>query len=100
MADQASTILDVEWLDKQDQKTGALRNSKGGRQAVRKVPKALAKYIDELRAEAEALPDPNEGRIQELREMIRSGKLTTKEVIRETAENIARYLLNGSDFLI
>lgn len=98
MAGQASTILDTEWLEKQDQKTGA-RNSKGGRQAVRKVPKALANYIEELKAEAEALPDPNEGRIQELRDMIRSGKLTTKEVIRETAENIARYLLNGSDFL-
>ena len=62
---------------------------------LKKKNKTQAESMEELKAYMESIPDPNEGRFQELRDMIRSGQLITKEALRETAEKLARQFLGG-----
>lgn len=69
-------------------------------QTVEEGQENLAQYMDGLKKIAYSLPDPNEGRIQELRDMIRSGKLVTKETIRESAEKLSQLFLGQGDFLV
>jgi len=63
-------------------------------ETVDNTPKTLAQYIKELVAYMESIPGPNEGRIQELRDIIRKGKLITKDAIRETAQKLTRQFLD------
>lgn len=49
--------------------------------------------IERFRREIQKLPDPNFGRIQELREKIKNGTLITKEAIEEAAERLTEIFL-------
>jgi len=69
-------------------------------ETVSDIPENPASYMEELKKYTGSLPDPNEGRIQELREMIRNGKMITKETIRESAEKLTQLFLGRGDFLI
>lgn len=69
-------------------------------ETVNDIPENPAQYMEELKKYTDSLPDPNEGRIQELREMIRSGKMITKETIRESAEKLTQLFLGRGDFLV
>lgn len=62
-------------------------------ETVDNAPKALAQYIKELVVYSESIPGPNEGRIQELRDLIRKGKLITKDALRETAQKLTQQFL-------
>lgn len=64
---------------------------------VEETPKTLVQYVEELKVYLESIPGPHEGRIQELKDLIRKGKLVTKEAIRETAEKLAQRFLDRSD---
>jgi hypothetical protein len=66
--------------------------------AVKETPKTVAQYIDELKREIESISDPNEGRIQELRDQIKKGKLATKEAVREAADKLGWLFLNQRIF--
>ncbi len=72
---------------------GTGRPKQGEVETVDNTPKTLARYIEELKAYTESVPDPNEGRIQELRDLIRKGKLLTKEAIRESAQKLTQQFL-------
>lgn len=52
-----------------------------------------SRYLGELKRIIDELPDPNEGRIKELRDMIHNGRFQDRDVIRETAEQIAKVFL-------
>jgi len=52
--------------------------------------------IEKYRRLLQDIPDPNFGRIRELKESIRKGTFLTKEAIQETAERIAARFL-GKD---
>jgi hypothetical protein len=52
-------------------------------------------YLNALKRKAEALPDPNGGRIQELKDLIREGSLVTREAIREAAAKLTQHFLDG-----
>lgn len=54
---------------------------------------SLRGEIDRFKRELKEIPDPNCGRIQELKEKIRNNTLLTKQAIRETAERIAARFL-------
>ena len=43
----------------------------------------------------ESLPEPNEGRIEELKEAIRDGTLVTPEAVRVSAERLYEVFKNG-----
>lgn len=66
--------------------------------AVKETPKTAAQYMDELKREIESISDPNEGRIQELRDLIKKGKLATKEAVREAADKLGQLFLNQRVF--
>ena len=53
----------------------------------------LKNEIEKYKRLIEDIPDPNCGRIQELREAIKKGTFLTKEAILETAERIAARFL-------
>lgn len=57
----------------------------------------LMEAIARLKKEMEHIPEPNEGRIQELKESIRKGTLITDEVIREVAHKMAHIFLNPAE---
>lgn len=79
---------------KQDLLTAGEPNH-GAIDTVNDREKSAREYIEELKAYTDSLPDPNEGRIQELKELIRKGKLVTKEAIRETADKLAQLFISG-----
>ncbi|HNV86129.1 MAG TPA: hypothetical protein PKL97_04070 [Candidatus Omnitrophota bacterium] len=70
------------------------------RRTVKDTPENRARYIEELKQYTYSLSDPNEGRIQELRDMIRGGKLLTKEAIREAAERLSQLFLGQRDLFV
>lgn len=49
--------------------------------------------IEKYKRLLQDIPDPNFGRIRELKESIRKGNFLTKEAIQETAERIAARFL-------
>jgi|GEM_PF-1312737 len=69
-------------------------------QTVKDTPENRARYIEDLKSYTYSLSDPNEGRIQELRDLIRSGRLLTKEAIREAAEKLSQLFLGQRDFFV
>ncbi len=81
----------------QNQREGETVKEAPGQGSAAPKGKTFAQYIEELKIYAESIPGPNEGRIQELKDLIRSGKLITKEAIRETAEKLAQQFLGRSD---
>ena len=48
-----------------------------------------------FKKQVEALPDPNEGRIEELRAAIRAGTLVTPEAIRGAANRLYELFVKG-----
>ena len=54
----------------------------------------LLEAVMRFKKEIENVPEPNEGRIQELKESIKKGTLITDEVLNEVAAKIAHILLN------
>ncbi|MBI1978423.1 MAG: hypothetical protein HYS55_06685 [Candidatus Omnitrophica bacterium] len=56
----------------------------------------LKQEIERYKRQLRDIPDPNCGRIQELREKIKKKTLMTKEVIEETAERLADRFLGRS----
>lgn len=72
---------------------GTGRPKQGEVETVDKTPKTQAQYIEELKGFIESVPCPNEGRIQELRDLIRKGKLITKESLREAAQKLTQQFL-------
>ncbi|MBI4549431.1 MAG: hypothetical protein HY714_00695 [Candidatus Omnitrophica bacterium] len=73
---------------------GETKRSEDEVTAVKETPKTPAQYLDELKQEIESISDPNEGRIQELRDLIKRGKLATKEAVRESAEKLGELFLS------
>jgi hypothetical protein len=62
------------------------QESAGVKKQTRKdVLTEIAKYKELL----DQIPDPNEGRIRELKDLIQKGKLINRESIRESAMRIA-----------
>ena len=57
---------------------------------------SLRQEIERFKRELKQIPDPNFGRIQELKEKIRKKTLLTKEAIEETAERIAERFFGKS----
>ena len=57
----------------------------------------LLEAVMRLKKEMDHVPEPNEGRLQELKEMIRKGTLTSDEAIDEVAAKIAHIFLTPSD---
>lgn len=53
----------------------------------------LKQEVERFRRELQKLPDPNFGRIQELKEKIKNKTLLTREAIEEAAERIAERFL-------
>lgn len=49
----------------------------------------LKQEVEHLKRKLKDIPDPNVGRIQELKEKIRKKTLITKEAIEEAAEQLA-----------
>jgi len=68
------------------------------RQAVKDNPESEIRYMQELKQIVESLPDPNEGRIRELKGLIRKGKLITPDAMREVTGKIAQLFVSGSRF--
>lgn len=54
---------------------------------------SLKQEIERFKRELRDVPEPNFGRIQELREKIKKKMLITKEAIEETAERLAERFL-------
>lgn len=65
----------------------------GGVQMKNQSSLSLKQEVERFRRELKKLPDPNCGRIQELREKIKNGTLITKEAIEEAAERLAELFL-------
>lgn len=56
----------------------------------------LKQEVERFKRELQKLPDPNFGRIEELKEKIKNKTLITREAIEESAERIAeRFLGRG-----
>ncbi len=53
----------------------------------------LLQQVSKFKKELENIPEPNEGRINELKEAIANRTLLNEEVINETAERLADQLL-------
>ncbi len=53
----------------------------------------LKKEIEKYKRMMDDVPEPNFGRIREIKEAIRKGNFLTKEAIQETAERIAARFL-------
>lgn len=53
----------------------------------------LRQEVEKYRRMMDDIPDPNFGRIRELKDAIRKGTFLTKEAIQETAERIAARFL-------
>ena len=52
--------------------------------------------LEQFKREIKEIPEPNFGRIQELREKIKKKTLVTKEALEEAAERIAERFLGRS----
>lgn len=84
----------LEFEKRKQQESDGIGSQIGGKVQHRDTRRqALARHIEELKAYVESIPDPNEGRIQELRDLIHKGRLATREAIREVAEKLARQFL-------
>ena len=57
----------------------------------------LLEAVMRLKKEMDHVPEPNEGRLQELKEMIRNGNLASDEAIDEVAAKISRIFLTPSE---
>ena len=57
---------------------------------------SLKQEIERLKRELRDVPEPNFGRIQELRDRIKKKTLITKEAIEETAERLVGRFLGKS----
>ncbi len=94
--DKDIVVIDVNGK-KNSEAFGANKPTQGEVQTVDDTPRTLTQYIQELKVYMESIPGPHEGRIQELKDMIRKGKLLTKEAIRESAEKLAHQFLGPSN---
>ncbi|OGW84718.1 MAG: hypothetical protein A3A81_08180 [Omnitrophica bacterium RIFCSPLOWO2_01_FULL_45_10b] len=56
----------------------------------------LKEEIEQFKRELKEIPEPNFGRIQELKERIKKKTLITKEAIEEAAERITERFLGRS----
>ena len=68
----------------------------GGVQMKNTTNPNLKQEIERLKRELKKIPEPNFGRIQELKEKIKKKTLLTKEAIEEAAERIAERFLGRS----
>ena len=68
----------------------------GGVQMKNTTNPNLKQEIERFKRELKKVPEPNFGRIQELKERIKKKTLLTKEAIEETAERIAERFLGRS----
>ena len=68
----------------------------GGVQMKDTTHPSLKQEIERFRRELKEIPEPNFGRIQELKERIKKKTLLTKEAIEEAAERIAERFLGKS----
>lgn len=58
----------------------------------------LKRDLEKFKKEIKEIPDPNFGRIEELREKIRNKTFLTKEAIEETALRLAAKLMGKEKF--
>lgn len=68
----------------------------GGVQMKNTTNPNLKQEIERFKRELKEIPEPNCGRIQELKEKIKKKTLLTKEAIEETAERIAERFFGKS----
>ena len=92
---------DVALVDLKEKESGALIENRGDAQGEKGMeknkPKTPAQYLEELKNFMDTITSPHEGRIQELKELIRKGRLMTKEAIHETAQKLADQFLGRQD---
>ena len=69
----------------------------GGVQMKNAGNSSLKQEIERLKRKLKDIPDPNFGRIQELKEKIRKKTLITKEAIEEAAERLAEKFLGKNN---
>ena len=68
----------------------------GGVQMKNSTNPSLKQELERFKRELKEIPEPNFGRIQELKEKIKKKALTTKEAIEEASERLAERFL-GKD---
>ena len=68
----------------------------GGVQMKDSTNPSLKQELERFRRELKGIPEPNFGRIQELKEKIKKKTLITKEAVEEAAERLAERFL-GKD---
>ena len=87
-------------LDYRDEVECALPKSEsgwmGGIRMKESSNPSLRQEIERLKRKLREIPEPNSGRIQELKEKIKKGALLTKEAIEEAAERIAERFFGRS----
>ena len=87
-------------LDYRDDTECALPKSESGWMGGVKMKESgnpsLRQEIERLKRKLREIPNPNCGRIQELKEKIKKGTLVTKEAIEEAAERIVERFLGRS----
>ena len=57
---------------------------------------SLKQEVERFKRELQKIPDPNFGRIEELKEKIKNNTLITQEAIEEAAERLAERFLGRS----
>ena len=68
----------------------------GGVQMKNFVNPTLKQEIDRLKRKLKEVPEPNSGRIQELKDKIKKKTLITKEAIEEAAQRLAERFFGNS----